>query len=173
MAPSCSATAARTCSVKREVCVNPSKPLTINSFDAYAGVMSGIMEACGLTGFMENRDSYARHRNEDDGVNAEIIERLCEQYKDNPFTSSEMFELFKNPITGALDGVLPVVGNSEQAQMTSLGHLLKREFVGRVFEIALPEDGETVARFRFMRHGAKGKAKYYLKLQASEDNLEG
>lgn len=107
----------------------------MGSFDEYSRVMGGILDAAGITGFLENIPAYVEARQEDQTSETAYIERLIQL--PSPFQMDDAWRAACLPLDPTkLDTTLelPISGRDEMAQRKSLGKTL-RMMLGKTYKI--------------------------------------
>ncbi|MEQ8308047.1 MAG: hypothetical protein RIA09_15935 [Hoeflea sp.] len=95
------------------------------SFENWARVTGGILEAAGVGGFLDNLSSWrslSTSSNQDDN---EVMEGLFKEIGlDKPFKSSELFDLIYDEPTGVLEYPVPIRGRDQHTLRTQFGKYL-------------------------------------------------
>lgn len=108
---------------------------TMHSFDAWAGVMSGIMESAGLPGFLDNVDRYLGEKDEDEDIAGALAQLCFEKYGMKPMRAMDIIAATKGTFGEAVIE-LPIRGNDDRAMAQSLSGWMKREMEGRTFVVS-------------------------------------
>lgn len=137
----------------------------MNSFDAWASVMGGILETAGITGFLENYHEYNKDRNDDNGPEKQIVEIILAKRilpggdETSPITSAELFELLKPPLGGSgVNQLIVDIGTSPSVH--HLGMFVGHKMVGRVYSIA--DKMGNKKRYKLLKKTGQGGNKIYL-----------
>ena len=93
----------------------------LGSFDAWAQVHGGILDVCGVPGFLANRRSDVTITTSDDGAWAMFVESWWREFRDRVVTAGELFPLLREIPEFPL-GAAP----SERGQRQSFGRGLSR-----------------------------------------------
>ena len=72
---------------------SPKGKALFNSFDGWSATMSGIFEACGVKGFLENRKEYMESISEDNKDIGGVIEYIWEMFKEKEFTAKDLHDM--------------------------------------------------------------------------------
>lgn len=105
------------------------------SFDHYAGVMSGILETAGISGFLGNVEDYLNTQDTERNSFEELAQRMFDAYPKRLMTAKEILAVTKNPITQEIEVELPIENKDEHRQLIDLGKLLQRHMVGQTFDV--------------------------------------
>lgn len=106
----------------------------MNSFDAYAGVMSGIFEAAGIEDFLDNIPAYLNDNDEDQDDDDGLIDILYERFKmEDKFTPTEAFGVIDTPMSPVSPEALGIEGNTTAAKVATFGRYLAKSCKGRTF----------------------------------------
>lgn len=68
------------------------------TFDEYSNVIGGILDRCGVDGFLENTDVYLATRNEERDANKMALEALNGSFKQEAFTASDALAVLRDPL---------------------------------------------------------------------------
>lgn len=144
----------------------------LQSFNAYAQVMGGILDFAGISGFLSNRDAYmearADEQNSMDGLTKRIWDKFGEDWK----TASELLEACAPDGSGGLGAFgasdkravidpaldLNLKGNTDAGLATSLGMYIRRELLGGTYEV-----DEHNTKVTWVAKKSQGVSKYGLK----------
>lgn len=110
---------------------------TLGSFEKWAGVMSGILDAAGVGGFLENMEAYREHALEARNADVALAEALIKTFGWEKFTAAEALDrLLANPDTA---GVLEPIGlqvdrngDASQANKNRFARYIKSNLAKRV-----------------------------------------
>ena len=147
------------------------------SFEGYAGVMSGILDAAGIVGFLENRKSYMGAEDDDRDVQLHFAQRLYDEHGTAKMTLGEMLavsEAGQEGGDGAFIVPLPDTKGDNHRKHISFGAWVAAQMRGRTFDVQLkPEyrgphhlegsvDGTTVTRrLKLVRTKPQGSTRYH------------
>ena len=107
----------------------------LNTFDQWSGTMSGIFEAAGIDGFLDNIHTYIQDKDEDENSDNEMMQALWSQFKEHPIALGDILDRVQNPLTGDAMYDLGLQGKDDDQRKKSLGRLLSKSFVGKTFTI--------------------------------------
>jgi hypothetical protein len=105
----------------------PRADLTFGSFQAWAGVMGGILEASGITGLLSNRAEFLAHADEEVDAFTSFVRSWWEEYGETAAYTSDLITL-----AGVFDqfgidaGRRNPDGSPTKAQQTKMGAILRR-----------------------------------------------
>jgi hypothetical protein len=117
---------------------------TKGSYERWAGVVGGILEAAGVDGFLGNEDRLAAEA-DDESHDAMIFLAAMHDHDAAPFTASELVEL--STLGGSLQDALPT-------ELAGLG----RERLSKVLPAWLRKHkGREVGGYRLVNDGGSGK----------------
>ena len=98
----------------------PDGQRSLGSYERWAGVIGGILETAGLTGFLDNRQEfYDRADRETDGWLA-FLDTWQDTYGDTPTKATTLFELVESGGLG-----LDLGGGTKHSQAIRLGRILR------------------------------------------------
>jgi hypothetical protein len=99
---------------------------TLGSFERWAQVIGGIMQAADISGFLQGRDALRADADEETAQWKDFVGAWHRTHGDKSLSTAELFDLAKTHLDGVLgDG-------DERSQRTRLGKVL-RKHRGRVF----------------------------------------
>jgi hypothetical protein len=111
----------------------PSGKRTLGSFEVWARVIGGILEASGIEGFLAERTETAgNNANEDDRRWTPFISRWWEKYGEKAGLPYELIDL-------ATELIPETERSTERSRVTRLGNQLAKS-VGQVFSVEILED---------------------------------
>jgi hypothetical protein len=128
----------------------------LNSFDSWAGVMSGIFEAAGVKGFLDNVPAYLDDNDEDHNSDETIGKILFEKFGEQPMRVGDIRDVLDNPMSEVTLDELGVSGLTPASKLASLGRYLSKQCKGRTFS---PE-GDT--KFKLAKRILSGTTYYQL-----------
>ena len=105
---------------------------TLGSYESWARVMGGILEAAGIEGFLEKQDEQPEEIDREAQLWNPFIENWWAVFKDGPVTAKVLLALAED--------VVPDDSKSERSRLTYLGNALSKR-VKRTFEVESCEDG--------------------------------
>lgn len=106
----------------------------LHSFDAWAGVMSGVLEAAGLPGFLDNVDRYLGEKDDDEGTERALAQLCFDKYGMQPMRALDIIAATKGTF-GESVIELPLRSNDDNGRARELSGYLKRSMEGRTFEV--------------------------------------
>lgn len=123
---------------------------SLGSFEAWAGIMSGIFEAADIPEmhadmFLENINTYKAVLNSDSDADVSLLTAILDDFGDKPFTTGEIFEMLWDDDARDLEGVsIPLNGIGNKNKMKqSFGYYVRR-IRDRVYTIDQDENGNKI-----------------------------
>jgi hypothetical protein len=105
------------------------------SFESYARVMGGILEAAGVPGFLDNRDAYMQDVDEDASILSEVVQLWYAKAGYEHMRVSELLDKLTG-FGGALEVDLPSVQKARETdKVEALRTLIRAQLLGRTFEV--------------------------------------
>ena len=142
---------------------------TLASFETWAGVMTGIVEAAGLNGALSTIGNYKATSNDDAGEENSFVQWWHDRWKYDRVGPGEMVQTMTTPGTdGGLTGVSPMIAalgldsRNDGTLVRSLGYYVKRQVIGKTARLA---DGTLVKAVK----AAVNPARYQLVPVAATD----
>ena len=141
----------------------PKGKLSIGSFEAWAETISGILQVCGIRGFMENQDVLYDRLDDERQAWSAFIEEWHQEYGVHDVSVKTLFGLAATDEDGNGKGLLDeqlIKFRTEHSRKIGLGRLL-REKEGRIFE-----------GFKITSPGQRARAKIYALLPVNPHDPE-
>jgi hypothetical protein len=131
----------------------------LGSFEKWSRIVGGILEYCGVEGFLENiEEIYESSENEDQYQWAEFFEIIYSKFGESPFMTKDIVREISN-IYSSIRTVIPE--NLGNIQDTSFSRRLGRALMRRKDQVFEIESG--VVRLRSgMRDGHLKQPKWFL-----------
>jgi hypothetical protein len=108
----------------------------INSFDGWSRVMSGIMDAAGIDGFLDNVPDYLASKDDELADTVVVVNKLLSKVGTTKFSGTDAYERLLN-LDRKFDH-FPLGGKDETGQAMAFGKWLNKHVVGATFRV-LPE----------------------------------
>jgi putative DNA primase/helicase len=113
-----------------EATAPPELPLDLGSYEDWALTMGGILDACGVTGFLSNLERFYERADTEGHSWRVFVGEWWERHGSQPVTVKQAADsLWDSDGQGPLE----LRGDTEKARLTSLGTLLSKH-EGRVFD---------------------------------------
>lgn len=109
----------------------PSGEARLESFNAWASALAGVLEAAGIRGLLENHKTYMKSRNQDDNSAIAFVSKWFEKFGNDYVTSSE---LDRNLVDGK-DLHLPINYSDYSQRSHQLSLYIGKNIEGLTFEI--------------------------------------
>jgi hypothetical protein len=129
----------------------------LNSFDSWAGVMSGIFEAADMKGFIENIPDYLNEMDEDSSADHELGKLLIEKFGEDPCKVSDIQGVLENPMSDVTMDSLGLKGHTPGARAVSLGHYLSKMCKGRTYQ---PDPDDPTRKYKLSKKTVHGYSVY-------------
>jgi hypothetical protein len=108
---------------------------TMASFEAWAGVMGGILECAGVRGFLDNIKSYLKDKDEDEDVASQLVQLCYDKHGMMPMRVADILSATKG-LYGEDLIELPIKGYDVKELVKNLG-IYMNEIATRTFKINL------------------------------------
>ena len=115
----------------------PGGAKTLNSFDHYARVMGGIIEAAGIPGFLDNVNDYLEINDEDDDTEKTLAGYFHEEFGETVFSNSDAIAAIMRRHLSQIPDFYPVKydQHDDSGNTKRLGMWLSKTMVGRTYEL--------------------------------------
>jgi hypothetical protein len=94
---------------------------TLGSYEKYSRVMGGILNSCGIPGFLQNLKNVSDESDDESADLRVFISAWFEKYGETTVGVSQLFDIANDD-----DSTLPLGGGQERSQKTRLGKLLSK-----------------------------------------------
>lgn len=139
---------------------------SLGSFEEWAGVMSGIMEAANIgdkeTGFLTNLKRYRESQKVDNDDDIRLLVEIREQYGvGKPFAAGDLFAMLWDDDERDLEVSIPLRGTTKAAKKISFGMYL-RKIKDRQYDMGIDDKGRKVIGGISMHGGKINGVAYYV-----------
>ena len=136
-------------------------PVQLGSYESWAGVMSGILEAAGIKGFMDNRQFLDTHINQELEDWSSFINLWVEKFQQQPVGVSDLF-----PLASSVQN--PTNGDRPLDQLLGYGsvHQLKIKLV----QLLVNRRNQIISGYQLTEVGAIKRAKQWQLVRVTDDS---
>lgn len=116
----------------------PKGKMSFESFNNYAAVMGGVLEAAGLPGFLENRSRYLGEKSVEDDSEKNFVAELYKRYNGNEVELKIIIgDLLGDPMNTALVDLLntDLTKMQDRQLATKLGYHIRKYMSGRTYNL--------------------------------------
>lgn len=114
----------------------PHGTATMNSFDHWARVLGGILEAANVEGFLSNIPAYLETNNEEDNSLADYAQALYERYGAKEFSLEQALLVTKNALGAVQFGLDLDPLAKDPVLLSKLGKLIKNQMAKGTYRIS-------------------------------------
>jgi hypothetical protein len=135
----------------------PRANVSLESFNEYAAIIGGVLEAAGIEGFLDNREGYLGKKSTDDDSEKNMVRLMYENYKHQEVETRLLLrDLMDKPMDPTLTDLIGDTEKLKDKQIsTKFGIYIRKNMSGRTYDL----DGKRV---KFLIHAERRPARVSL-----------
>jgi len=140
----------------------PQDAVSLGSFESWSRVMSGVLHAAGIEGFLGNRDQLYEKTTDSTGLWSTFVAAWHEAFADKKFTAAELAGELKLPGNQALREALPEdLSPNDENLARKLGNHFKKQ------------QGVRYGRLYIDKRGEKKRSALWMVVDGGDDRGDG